>query len=219
MKYKIRDFETNSKKGIEGKAREILKKDKPNTILEGEDYEFMIEYFSKFHCEWEQKKGKEIRAIRRIINPKFGRNMAFWIERNDGSSTDISFIISNIEKKNYDREFRQAMRKVIDPQIVQFKDEAFKETDIILCPLTNQTVSKIGCHVDHFNPSFDKLIKTFISQNSIELKEELFPKGRDNQIEYDINDDEMKKQFYDFHKQNANLRVTSAKGNQRRKRK
>lgn len=219
MKYKIIDFESNSKKGIEGKAREILKKNKPNTILESEDYEFMIEYFSKFHCEWKQKRGKGILAIRRIINPNFGKNMAFRIERIDGSSTDISFIINNIEKKNYNREFRQAMRKVIDPQIVKFKSEKFKETDIVLCPLTNQSVTKIGCHVDHYNPSFDKLIKTFISQNNIELKEELFPKGKDNQIEYDINDEKMKEQFYYFHKQNANLRITSAKGNQRRKRK
>ena len=85
--------------------------------------------------------------------------------------------------------------------------------------LTNQTVSKLGCHVDHSNPRFEELIQSFIQINDIVLTPDLFPKEQDNQYEYDINDEGLKLKFYTFHEEKANLRITSELGNLTRKRK
>lgn len=219
MKYVIGKYGFSSKKGIENKAREILNSNADNSILSEEDLLFMIKYFARFHIQWEEKKGCGIKNIRRVRDSTFRKNRYFSIERKDDSSTDISFIINNIQKKDYNREFRQAMREVVHDQIQAFKMQAFNDSKILICPLLNIPIAKETCHIDHYEPTFKELIKNFIKENQLVLTEDLFPKSSDNQKIYTITDKELSMKFYDFHKDKAILRAVSNKGNLRRERK
>lgn len=219
MKYIIGEDGFSSKSKVESKAREILNKEEDDSILSDEDLLFMIKYFELFHIQWEEKKGCGIKNIRRVRDSSYRRNRYFSIERTDGSSTDISFIINNIQKKDYNREFRQAMREIVHDQIQAFKMQAFNDSKILICPLLNIPIVKDNCHIDHYDPTFINLINIFIKENQVVLAEELFPKSSDNQKIYTITDKELSMKFYDFHKDKANLRAVSNKGNLRRKRK
>lgn len=219
MKYSIGNIEANSKSVIQNKAKEILYTGELFSKLEGEDFEFMKDFSAQFHVEWEIKKGVGLKSINRVKEPNYGKFRAFWIERIDGTSTDISYIINNIQKKNWDREFRLALRKVIEPQIIEYRQIAFENSDILNCPITNQTINKVNSHVDHFSPTFEEIVNEFIAKYEIKLSSELFPIEEDNQVEYDIMDKEMKNKFYQFHLQKANLRMLSIEANLRRKKK
>src|SRR5699024_319340 len=175
MKYIIGENGYSSKSKVENKAREILNKDVDYSILSKEDLLFMIKYFARFHIQWEEKKGCGIKNIRRVRDFTYRRNRHFSIERTDGSSTDISFTINNIQKKNYNREFRQAMREVVHDQIQAFKMQAFNDSKILICPLLNIPIAKETCHIDHYEPTFKELIKNFIKENQLVLTEDLFP--------------------------------------------
>ena len=72
MKYQIGNIKANSKSVIQKKAKEILYKGELNSILEGADFEFMIDFFSQFHIEWNVKKGIGLKSIRRVKEPNYG---------------------------------------------------------------------------------------------------------------------------------------------------
>ncbi len=198
MIYKIGNYQATSKKKIQEKAKEILYQGSLNSKLEGINFEFMISYFQTFHIDWYLKKGKGVESILRIKEPKYGKYRAYKIERKDGTSTDISYIINNIQKKNYYREFKQAMRELVEPQIIEFRNNTFKNINNLTCPINKEIIFKYNSHVHHDNPSFDELIKSFIKKFDIRLSPDLFPKDLDNQIRYDINDDIIKNRFFYF---------------------
>jgi len=211
-KYNIYNVSFSSKKSAEGKAREILYKDIIGTYLDKEDFNFMMACFEYFHVDWEQKKGQS--GIKNIIrNNDNYRKPCFWIKRYDDSETDISFIISSIEKKKLYREFSAAMREAVKDQIRDFKKKSFLNNEVLICPINKIEVTLNECHVDHHNPSFDDLVKQFIEINTIKLTNELFPPSEDGRMHYVITDDTITKKFYDFHLSNAILRITSANGN------
>jgi len=215
--YDIYNISFTSKKSAEAKAREILYKDIIDTCLDKEDFNFMMAYFEYFHIDWEQKKGQS--GIKNITRKKDDyRKPCYWIKRYDNSETDISFIISSIEKKNFYREFSAAMREAVKDQIGDFKKKSFLNNEILICPINNIEVTIIECHVDHHNPSFDDLVKRFIDDNKVKLTKELFPPSEDGIMHYMITDNNLTKSFYDFHLSNARLRITSANGNLTKKR-
>lgn len=219
MKYKIGNFKANTKTEIQLKAKDILYQGNLNSTVIGDDLDFMIKYFEEFHIDWKLKKGTGLKNIKRVKEPNYGKYRGYRIERVDNSSTDISYIISNIQRKNYKREFNQAMRKVIKSQIIEFRNSAFQNNDILICPITQQSINTSNSHVDHINPTFDELLKSFITKYNIKLTSQLFPKEQDNQTEYDITDNEMKSNFFKFHKRKAKLRVVSIEGNLGQKKK
>lgn len=185
MKYRIGNIELNTKSEIQKKAKEILYKGELNSNLEGDDLIFMTDFFSQFHHDWEVKKGVGLKAIKRVKEPVYGKYNGFRIERIDKTTTEISYIIGNIQKKNYEREFNQALREVIEPQIIEFRKLAFKDSNIIHCQISGQTINIINSHVDHESPTFKELVKEFISKYEIELTPNLFPKEQQsNKIRY-----------------------------------
>lgn len=215
--YNINGIVFSTQKSIEDEARNILYGDITDSYLNDNDFDFMIEYFKCFHLDWNQKNG--ISGIKKLKRKKDNYNkLCFWIERHDESETDISFIISKIYKKNYKSEFSYAMREAIKDQIRDFKKSEYLNQEFIICPIENIRVSIEECHVDHHNPSFDELIQEFIINKNIKLSKDLFPPSEDGRMIYTITNNEITKMFRAFHLENANLRITSAKGNLMKKR-
>ncbi len=162
--------------------------------------------------------GSGVKSIKRVLCPKYKKNRAFNLFRLDNSSTDISYVISRIHKRKYYQEFKLAMRELIKPQIDSFRKQEYAKCSSITCPINGSKVTYQDSHVDHFDPNFNELIELFIKEYNIRLTPELFPEDEDNQVNYKILDDDISNKFTLFHKQNANLRITSKKGNLKRNR-
>jgi len=216
IKYTINGIGFTNNKSVEQHAREILYNHAVNSHLQGDDETFMREYFRNFHIEWVQKVGTGIQFIRRIAEPNYGKHRGFEIIREDGSSTDISFIISKISKRDFLQDFKAALRIVIEPQVFQFKKVFFDNPQILKhCELTGETITFGACHVDHYTPTFGQLAQDFIEFKCFKALdfERLVAPPADNQTFYKLIDDDVANEFYNFHETRARLRVLSVTGN------
>lgn len=212
-KYIIRSRIFDTDKSVQEYARSILYSHSVNSVLNETDFDFMYNYFKEIHHEWENKLGAGIKAIHRKLDKVTGKYRTFEIERVDGSMTDISYIVANIKKPNYYNDFKKALRFVIMPQILEFKKNKFNESPVIICPISKTDTTFNDCHIDHFNPTFDDIVKCFINEYKIiDLKAVLAP-NRDNQTICEISDKLVSDNFYKYHQNKANLRVLSVKAN------
>ncbi len=216
MTYKINDNTFSSKKDVQAKAKEILYDNSINSFLNQEQFEFMVEYFKLFHHEWTYKSGIGIKAIQRIVPRKYKRNRAFQILRKDDSTTDISYYIDRISKPDLKRAFSSALRLIVQPQIIEFKTARFRNKSVSICEVSNQKITFNNCDVDHYSPTFKELVEKFMKEFQIDIKEDMFPKQRDNQTEYELTDEAIKNNFYAFHKKHATLRLTTIQANRRK---
>jgi hypothetical protein len=173
----------------------------------------MYSYFESIHHEWKLKLGKGIKSIYRVLDKVYGKYRSFEIERLDGSKTDISYIIQNIKAPNLKNDFNKALRYIVMPQILEFKKNKFNENKIQICPFTNEEITFSNCHVDHFNPSFDELVNSFVTENKINDLSSVLEPSKDNQTISKISNKEIAKLFFDYHLKNANLQAVSIKAN------
>lgn len=211
--YQLGTTNVGTKKQCQDFAKAILNRGKVGEVLEGKSLDFMLAFFKTFHHEWKQKQGLGVAEIRREINPNNSRYRAFVIERIDGSSTDISYTISNIEKDNAPKDFRNALRQIIKPQIDNFRNRAFSDADTLICPLTSELVTAATCHIDHMEPTFEKLVQAYIRCHDLTDLRSLIKPHRDNQTHAELKDPALAEDFYYYHKMNARLRVLSPTGN------
>jgi len=165
----------------------------------------------KMHPQFKHKEKIGIQNIwiKKTIYNKNG----FFIERIDGTTTDFSYykcLNGNNPKLNVLCAFRSAIR----PQIVEFRELAFSNTSSLVCPITNEVITKENCHVDHKEPSFKKLVEEFVYTYNINVdKIELGGTNQDNSMEIYFINSTLKKTWEDYHKQKALLQIVSAKGN------
>lgn len=222
MKHIVNQIEFKTDKSLQEYAKGILYKDKVSTVLNEDDYLFMYDYFRQFHSGFGQKKGVGILKIWRLVEPNYGKHRAFGIERKDGTTTDISYILSNIKVKESSVKFKAALRRVIQPQIDYFRREAFKAVSFLICPITQEPTTYDTCHIDHESPTFDEIVKGFIEAYKLEDLEQYLAETVDNQTYHELDDSLGTKiiaeRFYTYHLRLAVLRVLSAKANLTRKR-
>ena len=77
-----------------------------------------------------------------IRKNQLGNGSGFIITRTDGSTTDISYNINNIQKTNDKADFINALRQVIKTQIFRYKTAVFKDRDTIFCAVTGKSITK-----------------------------------------------------------------------------
>lgn len=219
MKYNINNRSFKTDKELQEYAKSILYKNNVNSFLESEELEFMLDYFHTLHVEWYQKQGCGIANIRRIKDNVYGKYRAFQIERIDNSITDISYIISNIKAKSFEKDFKQALRWIIEPQILAFKKSIFDNSSSSLkCPISDDILRFDDCHADHFNPTFDEIVTSFVKKYEIFDLSKIVAASRDNQTKAELSDEIVAQRFFDYHKSVANLRLISPNSNLTRKR-
>ena len=213
MRYLIHGKQFKTKTAVQEYAKKILYSGTVGEPVRGEDLAFMLDFFKTFHHQWKTKEGCGIQHLYRILEPRYKKYRAFLILRTDGSTTDISYRISNIQRQDWKRDFNEALRQSIKPQIYQFKDKVFFDKEELQCPITGDMVQRDNCHVDHFNPTFDELVGLFIDMKGISDFSKVVSAPADNQMVPTITDKKLESEFYIFHAKNANLRITSILGN------
>lgn len=213
FKYTINNIGFKTEKSVQEYAKNILYYGSVNSVLSEEEFNFMYSYFESIHHEWKMKLGNGIKSIHRVLDKVYGKYRSFEIERLDGSRTDISYIIQNIKAPNLKNDFNKALRYVVMPQILEFKKNKFNERKIHICPFTNEEINFSNCHIDHFNPSFDELVNSFVTENKINNLSDVLEPSKDNQTISEISNKHIAELFFDYHLKNANLQAVSVKAN------
>jgi hypothetical protein len=211
MKIVIGEYEFDNKTSLMGFIHEILYKYPLDRSLNIADFEFVCDLLGN-HPDSDEKIGVGIAEIHIVEQSQTGKNRHFQITRLDNSSTDFSFLKCIRIPKPYVK-FAAACRKVIQPQIVDFRNKSFTFSNFLICPITNEKITASTCHVDHIAPkTFDYLVKEFIKLDGIDVG--LVPYVQsDQQIGEIFQDTGIQDRFCSFHQCNAELRVVSKEAN------
>lgn len=220
MKIQINEIGFKTEKDAQEYARQILYAGPVGSLLNDNEFQFMRAYFVHFHHNWKGKFGIGLKAFKRVRQHISGKYMAFEVVRQDGSQTDISYITSAIKKPNPMRDFKKALRDVINPQIMEYKRSILPDIKSrVSCHISGRSISLLDCHIDHFDPTFDQMVQDFISIEGIVEVEELISESVDNQYLPKITDSELANRFYQYHLKVAKLRPVHQIENLKRKKK
>lgn len=170
-----------------------------------EDFEFLCEIF-KEHDEYELKfKGQKIIKIS-IKKSSYG-SRCFYITREDGTETDISFVSCLESKKNKKlKDIRSACREAVEPLIIKERE---KIQFPYKCPLSGKVMNSIKeVHIDHYDLDFKDVADLWINENGgIENIYKYVCETKDNETITYFTDDSIKESFIRFHNEHTHLRA------------
>ncbi|EUD11014.1 DCL family protein [Providencia alcalifaciens] len=207
------DYQFKTKKSAIEEIRRRISLYQFGQKLTEEDEIFFSELF-KLHSEYEEKIGCGIASI--TVEKDFHNNKCLYIHRQDGKSTDISWVHC-VKPASQKTIVSYAFRRAVKEAIVAFKKDNLKET--VYCPILHIPLNFENSHVAYITPSFDQLFLSFlelVEQNidSIELKN---PNSDDYDQRGVISDSRLKEKWVQYHQENAQLKLLSAKANLSRK--
>jgi len=143
----------------------------------------------------------------------------FWLEREDGSRTDFSYISCvDAKSKSLYQEFAEACRMAVEEDLRAAKTEHFREhadsDGKVLCEITGERVAIYESHLDHKKPmTFQVIVRTFVKAKKITVRPEMLSVPRDAQFSTVFVDDELRREFREYHRSVADLRIVAAKEN------
>ncbi|MCP1391282.1 MAG: DCL family protein [Methanothrix sp.] len=174
-------------------ARNILNSYDMGVNISRKDQEFLTSALRLRGSEGEQKIGCEIKRI--YIGSDGYEKRCFYLERNDGSTTDFSYIkcfsghTKRSKKSPKMKDFEAACRTAI----MSDKIEVGRESNI----------DNVDVH--HEQIPFKELVKTFIKERQIKLENVKFLGHEDNSTVIRFEDEQLENDFRVFHDNNAIL--------------
>ena len=138
----------------------------------------------------------------------------FHIRRVDESTTDFSYPTAvKGEHAPLLTQFKGACRKAVSKDIAlakeQFFDKNADEEGRVQCEVTRAMITSQECHVDHKIP-FNILVEDWIDAKNLEINEEILSEPADMQYSSSFRDQNLEKEFVDYHR-----RVSNKRGNLR----
>lgn len=214
MSHFIGDEVFKTKKAIKQRCREII-----SNGVQPDDIAFLNGLICR-HPDAPQKIGSGIKSFfvgqapikNTWQNTKASRCLN--IERVDGTTTDFSFYAC-ITEPSKQTQLNLALRRCVDDQILKFKHDSFLK-GYNHCAITGDALDYQSAHVDHAEPRFIDIVKSWMIDR--ELKPDDIKLGHADNTTAWIEDDELSKDFSEFHRLHANLRMTTASANLTRKR-
>lgn len=188
-----------------------------HSLIEGEDFDFLCNLFKK-HPEYELKtKGQKIVGITVKKADRYNTK-CFYIIREDGSETDISFnscIDCDNRKK---KDINNACRDAIEPIIFA------KRKEVVLpfkCPISGEMINNMNdVHIDHYNLDFKDVVSRWINiEGGVDTVHKYVCNTTDNKTVTCFTDSNIKNSFINFHNKNTHLRAIHKKANLTRKKK
>jgi hypothetical protein len=202
-----------TKKSLTEYIRAIVGKYKDEQTLDKWDTAFVLELIHN-HPQAATKLGVGIKSIIVRRNPVYTQTRGFYLNRIDGTGTDVSWTECLTPTPHHKKVIR-AMRYLIEEQTFLFKQKYFDDTQSPICELTGESMTFLDAHVDHKSPlTFDKLVEDFckeygIDLNTVPLRDDL----ADNKYMDLLDDDLLALRWQEYHRQRAVLRVVSRFGN------
>ncbi len=179
---------------------------------------FIRELFETKYARYDEKIGD--RGIAHIFmsrNLDYQNTFCFYVVRDDGSFTDISWrecLDAKNEKALCQHLVRKALRSAVVYQILDFKSYIFSSGLEIRCPYTNEVLTRENCHIDHVAPrTFEAIVQEFLNVNQITNEDIKLSKAKDLCSVRDILDTELVAKWQQFHRANCHLRALSQNGN------
>lgn len=129
------------------------------------------------HPEAHQKIGH---GVKRFFRDRTDQGTdCFWLQRENGSSTDFSYISCvNAKGKSLYQEFAEACRQAVQPDLDAAKKAHFeKHGDTegkVRCEVSGEMVASYESHLDHKKPmTFQVIVTTFVAANKIEIRTDM----------------------------------------------
>ena len=159
--------------------------------------------------------GYEIKVRNCHVNP---RNRQFYIEREDGSETDFSYVKCISPKSKSDR-IKEILRELIREQTIEYKTKYFAENSdsrgFVICPETNLKMKRNDSHLDHYPKQFNEIVADWFAVNNLTFDSLEILSGDEC---WTLKDRKLSKSFFAYHEKVAEYRVVLDKVNQQRKR-
>jgi len=222
MKYNLNGKQFKTKKEITEHFRNILKRNDNQTLNEN-DIDYVLDLL-KYHKKYEEKIGSGISHVRveYHIDNLYDRPAThphFELYRTDGTNIDFSFYktISWIKNQNtlnnqHPKDVKRAMRHIVKDQIKTFRDKLFQKKRYHKCPILNINYSTVTAHIDHESPlTFDVMIHNFLTEKKLKFND--IQLIEITGIYSTFKNNELRKEWYKYHRDNAILRGTHKAGN------
>jgi hypothetical protein len=169
------------------------------------------------HPESRQKVGCGISHFLVRQNPLFP-NKGFFVVRIDGTETDFSYPKCIDGPPSPMLEAKQALRAAVREYTEEFKHREFAgradAAGRIQCATTGQWIAFGEAHVDHAPPwLFEVIAVSFIKARGINVANGFVTPPADNQYEPRVVDPELAQQFWQYHRELADLRIVAAQDN------
>lgn len=187
-----------------------------DTINE-QDFQFLLNLLQR-HPEARDKIGCGVKRFFKARVISKGTD-CFWLEREDGTSTDFSFKSCVAGKgKSLDQEFAEACREAVQPELDAAKKAHFQQhgnaDGKVPCEVSGELVAIYESHLDHKKPmTFEVIVKTFIAANKLTITRGMLSIPTDAQYVTIFVDEEIRRRFIDYHRSVCALRIVAAKAN------
>ena len=178
-------------------------------VVDKPSADFLINNIFPNHLRWKNKVGVGIDHIE--VGPDGHYGKCFYIVRLDGTRTDISFVKSITPEEPIDY-VKRACRTAVEGKIRELRESI---TLPYTCPITGEIIWDMSnIHIDHFDLTFDELFNEWIKDKDInELYKKTLDSSKDNNTITYFDDEEINKDFYEFHNNHTHLRAVSKKAN------
>jgi len=196
-----------NKKEIAQKAKDILHKYPVNhSVSELADYEFLMNLFRQ-HPHYSIKAGSGIKDI--VIYLTEFKNRCFYIIRDDGTSTDISYLVCINGAGTKKSDINRACRSAIHPVIVKYRNENVVSGTTV-CPISGEILTYDNVHIDHYDLTFQELFNLWLKGKDINwLHSKLNITTADAEHQVFFTDMAIIVNFINFHNQHTHLRAVS----------
>lgn len=205
----------STKKSLKEKCKEILNSYKDGVKLNLFDEEFMIDFFTQL-AKSNKLKGLKIVEVYVRKSKKFP-NLQFWIKREDGTETDISYLNCISPRKKID-EISDACRRAVESIIMEYK---IKHVYPTTSDLSRQSIVCLDeAEVDHYDMDFVELVNNWVSLNGGE--EKIYSKINETEDGSEITeftDGALVESFIQYHNSHTHLRLITVEENRKRKKK
>ena len=145
------------------------------------------------------------------------RNLQFWIKREDGTETDISYPSCIDPRKPID-EIKDACRRAVESIITEYN---FKHVYPTISDLSGQYIQcPDEAEVDHYDMDFVELVNNWVSLNGGEEKvHSKINETEDGSEITEFTDRDLVESFIQYHNSHTHLRLLTIEGNRKRMKK
>ena len=186
---------------MKNEIKKLFKELPKDTLLH---IDILYNYF-KQHPKWDQKISKGFNGF---IIKKNEWNYSFHVvgDRNVFTPISINF---NVKETHLDQ-VKKALRTAVQPIVDKVRSKViYGKTK---CELTGEVLTKENTHIDHYDLDFRFLVEQFTKKHK-DIK--IVKKG----VKFYLVDENIKKEWIDFHNNNTKLRPVTATANLKRSKK
>lgn len=208
-----------SKEKLRNYVKYVLNNQDLDKMLEGK-WLLVVDDVLKGHQDYKQKVGKGTYQIGVTTCPVNPKNKHFYILREDGSSTDFSYLKA-LTTPSHATDMKKALRATVKVQTMVYKEKYFNENAVgkyCRCPETGLKITLKTSHLDHYPVQFDEIVSDWLKLNKLKAKDVELEPTKDNEVNTYLVDKELEKSFHDYHLKVAQYRVVLDAVNRQRER-